>query len=440
MKRRILSILPAALLSVLPLAASAQDMPAADSAFPKTSSEGHVPLPPSLDGSMMPFDFSICNPGVNLPDSLSPFYAAYVARHGARYLSGPKKIKTLMKALEKGRNSGTLSKTGEAFLSMMERIKTANEDNWGQLSPVGIMEERKLGDRMHDILPLLSDSATRVRAISSYVPRVVMTMYQFNNRLCQLNDKISVATDEGTRFDPLLCCFIADTAYARFRDNGAWKKPYDRFCEANVSTEPARRLFSATSLSNKELRKLTIDMYEVLKGNRAAGLPAPTTQWMTVNEYRQCWRADNLRHYLRNTITSVSRLPGKATSPLLRLIIAQADSCISLSGVKPAAYPALNGYFGHCETLLPLLSLIDLPACALPSNKDFDTLDDCWKIQELSPLGANLLILLARAPSGRIYATLQLNGHTVRPMPGHPDVVAWDILRDHWQRRIDSFQ
>lgn len=402
--------------------------------LPGFTAEHYVPLPPALDGSMMPYDFSSCTQIPTLPDSLTPVYVSYVARHGARYLSGPGKAEKVMKALEKGRNTGTLSDTGEAFLKLMTEVMEANDGNWGDLSPVGISEEKRLGTRLHRILPALSEGGTGVEGISSYVPRAVMTMYQLSNQLIRLNDSITVRTDEGHQYSPLLCCFSADTAYARYRRDGDWKPVYDDFVERHVSGAPARRLFTHTDMSDRHLRDLTLEMYEVLKGNRAAGLPAPTTRWMSVAEYEQCWRASNLQHYLRNNITPLSTEAGSATAPLLRRIIDDTDRATAYD----CPQPAVNGYFGHAETLLPLLSLMNIPGCFdLPL--DYTRLEDRWKIQDITPLGANLLILIARAPGGDLYAALQLNGRTVRPLKGHPDVVRWSELRDYWLNLIREY-
>lgn len=387
--------------------------------------EQYTPLPAELDGSMMPYDFAECGPEPDLPDSLRPVYAAYVARHGARYLSGPKKMEHVLTTLRNGRRNGTLSSHGAAFLSLMEVVEKANTGHWGDLSPTGVAEERELGCRMHSVLPELSRQNARVKAISSYVPRVVMTMYQFTAELVRLNDHISASTDEGRQFSPLVCCFTADTAYAAYRKTGDWKEVYDRFVKRHVSGEPARRLFNKPVLSERELRSLTLDMYEVLKGNRAAGLPAPTTQWMSEAEYRACWQASNLQHYLRNNPTPLSSLAARASTPLLLEIIENTDRAIAEGS------PALNGYFGHAETLLPLLSLMQIPGChAMPT--DYDSLGDEWKIQKITPLGANLLILISTAPSGTAYATVQLNGRTLRPIEGRPETLPWTELRDHW--------
>ncbi len=52
-------------------------------------------LPSHLEGSMMPYDFSYTDSKPIWPDSLTPVYVARVARHGARYISSPKKLEKL---------------------------------------------------------------------------------------------------------------------------------------------------------------------------------------------------------------------------------------------------------------------------------------------------------------------------------------------------------
>lgn len=405
------------------------------------SADKYTPLPPILDGSMMPYDFSACTQIPYLPDSLTPIYASYVARHGARYLSGEKKVVPLLNKLEKQRNRGHLSDHGDAFFSFLETVRNANDGNWGDLSPIGVAEEKKLATRLFSTIPALSDADTHIQAISSYVPRVVMTMYQFTGKLVHMNDNLTTLTDEGRQFSPLVCCFTTDSAYAAFRKNGEWKEVYDDFVKHNVSPAPAARLFDGSGLTDKELRGITMEMYEVLKGNRAAGLPAPTTQWMSEHEYRRCWRASNLSHYLRNSITPLNDAAARATSPLLMDIIEKTDSALlageTLPGRKPK--PTLYGWFGHAETLLPLLSLLRLPGC-FDMPRDYDKLDECWRIQDITPLGANLLLLIARGPSGADYACVQLNGRTVQPIKGRPDVIPWKELRQYWLHQILSYQ
>lgn len=400
---------------------------------PANAADKYVPLPPHLDGSMMPFDFESCT-SVYIPDSLQPVYAAYVARHGSRYLSSPKKLQPVADALQQGRISGTLSEKGEEFLKLINEIRKANEGNWGDLSPVGYREERMLADRLFRIVTPLRSGSRSMHAISSYMPRCVMTMYLLTNGIIRNNDDLMTMTDEGHQYDWLVCGFMADKEFDRFRKDGDWKPIYDGFVLKNVSPMPARSLFTSTAMSDRELRTLTMDIYEVLKANRAAGLPAPTTQWMSVNEYEGCWKASNLQHYLRNTITPVSTLAASASAPLLEKIIADVDRAVEATGPEPV----LNAYFGHAETLLPLLSLMRVPGC-YDNSMDYDRLDNVWKIQNITPLAANLLILVSRGPSGSVYVSLQLNGRGVRPMPGYADWAPWTALRDYWLNCIASY-
>lgn len=389
----------------------------------------YVPLPPRFDGSMMPIDFSTFTLPPWLPDSLLPVYSAYVARHGARYLSGEQKLKPVLDALQKARNSNTLSDAGDKFFTVLDKIRATNAGNWGDLSPEGYREERLLGDRLYSILSPLSQSGAQVKAVSSYMPRCVMTMYLLTNSLLRNNDSMTVATDEGHQYDRLVCCFMADSAFAKFRKDGKWKTVYENFVRKHVPSAPARRLFSRTDLSEFELQKLTLDMYEVIKANRSSGLPSPTTRWMSDQEYYNCWRASNLQHYLRNTITEVSDLAGKATLPLLDELIYRIDLAVE----QESPQPVINAYFGHAETLMPLLSLMRLPGCYY-ITKNYDDLERHWKIEEVAPLGGNLLILISRSPSGRHYVSLQLNGRSIKPIKGRPDIVPWSDLRTYWMQ------
>lgn len=395
--------------------------------------EKYVPLPPTYDGSMMPIDFSSFTTSACKPDSLQPIYSAYVARHGARYLSGPNKLKPVVDALQNARNAGTLTDTGEAFFLLIEQIREVNEGNWGDLSPEGYREQRILGQRLFNLLPSLSRSGTAVSAKSSYMARCVMTMYLLTNSLIRCNDAITVATDEGHQYDELMCCFIADKEFSEYRKNGDWKPVYENFVKRHVSTGPARRLFTRTDLTEHELKKLTLDMYEVLKANRAAGLPAPTTRWMSQEEYYNCWRASNLQHYLRNNITCLSNIAGKATKPLLDQLIVRIDNAAS----QDSPQPAVDAWFGHAETLLPLLSLMRLPGC-YDITDDYENLEYRWKIEQITPLGAYLDIILSRAPSGENYVSIRLNGKCVRPIPGKPDWVKWSDLKDYWCKICES--
>lgn len=392
-----------------------------------------VDLPAIYCGSMMPYDFSECDRDVAWGDSLKPIYLSYIARHGARFLSSPKKIEKISKALEKAEAEGALTTEGENFLAMMREISSHTDGRWGLLSDVGIAEEQKLGADMAVMFPDLFRKG-KIESKSTYVPRVIMTMYQFLHSLEIPNTRLQLITTSGRQNDTLLRCFVADTAYANYRDKGAWKPVYEKFLSKHVSPAPARRLFRYGKIfDQQELRHLTMSMYGMLQANQAAGLPAATSEFMTADEFRGCWLASNLLHYLRNNINPVSDLAAQATSPLLEQIIDDIDAASGGDSEVKA-----HGYFGHAETLLPLLSLMRLPGC-YAMTEDYANLHEEWQIQDITPLGANLAIVLLRGSSGEVYASVRLNGKNVAPLSGKGDIVKWKELKDFWNLNIKDY-
>lgn len=390
-------------------------------------------LPAIYCGSMMPYDFSKCDSNVAWGDSLKPIYLSYTARHGARFLSSPKKIEEISNALEKAEAEDALTSDGERFLSMMREISSNTAGRWGLLSDVGIAEEEKLGADMAAMLPKLFRKG-RMESKSTYVPRVIMTMYQFLHSLEIPNTRLQLYTTSGRQNDTLLRCFAADTAYAHYRNKGAWKPVYEKFLSKHVSANPARRLFRyGDKMDEQELRYLTMSMYGMLQANQAVGLPSATSEFMTADEFRGCWLASNLQHYLRNNINPLSGLAGEATIPLLKQIIADID--VAAGGDSDVK---AHGYFGHAETLLPLLSLMRLPGCYV-MTEDYANLHKEWQIQDITPLGANLVIVLLRGESGEVYASVRLNGKNVAPISGKGDIVKWKELKDFWNLNINYY-
>ena len=398
------------------------------------SADTYEPLPRELDGSMMIYDFKACDPVEEWPDSLHPFHALYVARHGARFLSSPKKVSKVEKALYEASTSGKITPRGTDFCALLADIARVTDGNWGALSPVGVEEQQRLAETLVALFPDIKEGERSLSACATFVPRAVMTMYQFCHRLTDINRQVEISTSEGPRFSPLLYFFETDSAYRTFRDKGAaWEEPYKKCVDAIVPTAPARRLLGENaSNDNHHLRDLTLEIYDVIQSNPAAGLPQATTRWMTEEEYRACWTADNYLHYLRNTVNPLSDAARGAVSELVNRICADGDNAAE----NPDSVGVFNGYFGHAETLMPLLSVLQIPGCHA-MTLDWNAVADQWKVQDVVPLGANLLVVMLRADSGRVYAAVRLNGRNVSPIPGRPAILEWNELSRFWKSTLD---
>lgn len=390
-------------------------------------------LPAKWEGSMMPYDFEKVE-ATQWPDSLTPRFCAYVARHGARFLTSAKKFDKLEKALREAESKGMITLQGQGILKMIDTVRSVTAGRWGQLSPVGLREERELGRRMAEMIPALTLNAS-ADACSSFVPRAIMTMYEFNHSLSLCNDSLEITAASGPQFSRLVYCFAYDKEYAAYRKDGDWREVVKEYTARMIPTAPVKRLIDTKGMSKERLQELTQQLYSLLQSQRAMGLPAPDAEWMTAKEYEACWRVSNLTHYLRNTVTPLSTLAATATTPLIYSIIAHVNKSLA-PGYDG---PAFQGWFGHAETLMPLLSALQLPGCfALPH--DYDELYKEWQLQNVTPLAANLAVIILSGPSGRDYAAVRLNGRNIEPIKGEGKIVPWSQLSAHWIHLVESVQ
>lgn len=380
------------------------------------------PFPEGLNGTMMPYDFSRTDSIVPWGEDKRPVFINYIARHGARYLSSEKKVDKLRKELAKAKQEGNISQSGYHFLNLIQKIETATDGNWGALNEVGIKEEQILGRQMYKIAPVLLKDG-KVEARATYVPRVVMTMYELCHELSRQTSDIEITTMEGKEFNPLLRYFKVDSVYMDYIAAGPWQSAYDEFEKTTAPCSPAATLFVNPPADDK-LRKLTLDMYDVLQSLQASGMSAPVEEWFTQKEYEACWKVDNLKHYYQRSASEFSDLPAKSASPLLQDIIHTTDQ--SLTGESPVC-GSLR--FGHAETVIPLFALMRLPGCYVPDCTAAEVAAK-WKDYKISPLGANLLMVILKDNSGSAYVAMRLNGEWVS-IDG-VNVIPWDKLKSLW--------
>lgn len=385
-------------------------------------------FPPRLDGTMMPYDFSQSDTVVPWGDDMEPVFINYVARHGARFLSSEKKVDELLKTLRKAESEGLLTRKGKDFLTLVERVDSVTGGEWGALNAIGIMEEKRLGNEMAATAPALLQSG-RVEAIATYVPRVVMTMYELCHQLAIHSSHLEIYTSEGRQFSTLLRYFTTDKPYVEYLASGPWKFAFDNFSRNTLPVNPAASMMEGVTDSNR-LQKLSLDAYGVLQSLRAAGIDAQPDEWFSGEEYRKCWEVENLRHYYQRSASSFSDLPARCAAPILQDIILKTDQALK-GGDNLKAFLR----FGHAETVIPLFALMRLPGCYAPLCNPEDV-SASWKDYEVAPLGANLMVVCLKDSGGTAYASVRLNGRWIA-IDGKK-VIEWTRLRDLWQSYINA--
>ncbi len=360
------------------------------------------------------------------PDSLTPVFVNHVGRHGARFLSSPATTVALQAALLRADSAGVLSPLGKELLGVTRHVMQISQTRWGALDSLGMAEQRGIASRMFRAYPKLFIDG-RVRAISSYAPRCVMSMYEFTHQLDRLNNSVEIYTSSGRQNSPLMRPFDTVTEYVEWAKAKEWKAPYDMFFETTAPAAPARRLIEdAGFLSHREALDLVWNEYKVLAGLPAMGLPVDFGKYFTLEEMNALWACENLGHYLRRTSTTISTEPAQIASMLLMNLI---NSTGEVVDGKVDADVQLR--FGHAETLMPLLSLMRLKGCYYMTNY-FDTVALHWRDFYVVPMASNLQMVLFKSAKGKFYVRFDLNEVPVPLLPNSDEIyIPWQTARDY---------
>lgn len=388
--------------------------------------------PPQLDGTMMPYDFSTTDTVVPWGQDMHPVFINYVARHGARFLSSQKKVDDIRNRLLEAKEHDRITPEGNDFLSLLDRVDSVTAGRWGALNECGIEEEQRLGKEMASIAPELLKNG-KVEAESTYVPRVVMTMYEFCHSLADYSHDLEIVTAEGKKFNPLLRYFTTDKDYVQYLDNGPWCFAFAAYAREILPVRPAAAMIHET-IDSHELQKITLDAYAVLQSLDAAGIEADPSEWFTEEEFAACWKVTNLKHYYQRSASTFSDLPARCARPLLDTLVSNADNAFAAASGSEAS-DAGDGQrvkakllFGHAETVIPLFALMKLPGCYAPKCMP-EQVAQQWKDWEISPLGANLMMVCLQDDAGNPYVALRLNGRWLQI--NGTTVTNWNLFKEY---------
>ncbi len=394
-------------------------------------------LTPGYVGPMLPYNVQKNNEAAAWNDTLQPVFVSYTARHGARYLTSAKKFKELYEALKDGEKANALTPAGVKMNEYADMVMKYSEGKWGLLSEIGIKEEQELGEDMAKLLPTLFKKS-KVNSESTTVPRVVMTMYQFMHALEIPNQTATMVATSSKKFDKVLRGFTFYKPNYTFYEKGSWIPIIDKVTKKYVSTEPAKRLFKKGFIKDdSQLRAITMGIYSLIQGHTASGYAPLPEGAMTEKEFYGCWMMVNYKHYLRNGITPLSSTAAIASAPLLKKIIADIDAAVLASENGKLPEIRFEGNFGHAETLLPLFSLMRLPGCYMMSESA-EEVAKYWRVQDITPLGANLAIVLLRSKSGNTYVSIRHNGRNVPANNGMPIIAPWSTVKAAWESYLPA--
>jgi hypothetical protein len=150
------------------------------------------------------------------PKGYKPFYISHYGRHGSRSNWDEATYKALIESLEKADAAGILKPEGQTVLERARQCLEQHNGMDGRLTPRGAREHQGLAERMYKNFPdVFKKGSKRIRVISSTVPRVLVSMTAFTNKLTELDPKFDISWDTGETYqkyiDPDVESFAAES-------------------------------------------------------------------------------------------------------------------------------------------------------------------------------------------------------------------------------------
>ena len=350
-------------------------------------------------------DYASCNYSVypdSIPDNLTPapagkhpFYISHYGRHGSRYISNRTGYDTPYRMMLHAETVDELTPTGKQVLQEMKLIMDNTEERWGELTVLGGIQIRQIARRMMQRFPEVFEGDAHVQARSTIVPRCMFSMGYAMAEMAIQNPRLQIDMESTKRTQYYMN--HQDRALRKNYMTPEARKAYDDYRVPRIGNSRLMELIFKNPDIVEELVDESFFNYYLMK----MGLFQLNTHLkentflmnlFQTDELYRMWQIDNALWYIQHGACKLNggRQP-YSQRYLLRQIIADADSCLSLDR------PGAQLRFGHETVLLPLVCLTGINGYDLET----DNLDELeakgWWCTSVFPMGANVQFIFYRS-------------------------------------------
>ena len=176
------------------------------------------------------------------PKGYKPFYISHYGRHGSRFIEFNREFDMILSIFENASQQNLLTPFGkETYDKLIEAGKVC-QGRAGDLTPLGITQHEQIATRMFENHPSIFRKSPEVTAISTTVPRCLISMNAFTNQLIRLNPDINISLlDTGLPYMPILnpLSGVRTTPLAKRVDkyrwpHAEWVKEWNAFRDKHI--------------------------------------------------------------------------------------------------------------------------------------------------------------------------------------------------------------
>lgn len=376
------------------------------------------------------------------PKGMKPFYISHYGRHGSRYHN---KIETYEKPylmLAKADSCGALTPLGQDVLHRLDIIRRDAEDQWGDLTPLGVRQHEQIMRRMVERFPEVFNDSVNVDARSTMLARCILSMDNAMLTLCRMRPGAKIHNNATHR--DMVFLNYQDKILIRQKMVGNAKEAYDNFTKQYEDNERLMlTLFSDTAYlhHNVDAGVLNYYLFKVANNLQSTHLDNEITLYdiFSNEELYRNWKKENAWWYINFGGSTLNGGHQPYTQRhLLRKIISDADSLIKLP------QPGVSLRYGHETVVMPLACLLDVNGYGLATD-DLESIDKLgWKNYELFPMGCNIQLIFYRRFVGDKDIVLKvLLNEEEATLPLKTDIAPyyhWRDFRTYYLEKLDEYE
>ena len=287
------------------------------------------------------------------PRGYKPFYISHYGRHGTRSGWDQDKYEIIISALTKAKDAGILSASGDSLLNETILVKEATNKMDGRLTVRGQREHREIAGRMYkNFRRVFRRGSRNIRVNSSIVPRCLVSMAAFTNRLSELDPRLDIVMDCGEEIQKE----ISNDHGGRIRER---RRHILDTIRANFSPDLSgmmARLFTDVDAAAEfapDPIKLSGAIFAVGRISRSFDFDFNTYRFLPLEAVYGLSDYNNISMYLGEcNSVEFGDIRMEKTQPLVRMLLRQADDALANGSV------AADLRFGHDYPLMALCCYI----------------------------------------------------------------------------------
>ncbi|NDV67871.1 histidine-type phosphatase [Dysgonomonas sp. 25] len=324
-----------------------------------------------------------------VPKGYEAFYISHFGRHGSRYLISDETYKSVLDLFDDANKKNALSPLGVDVLNRLRIVWQEAEFRGGDLSPLGVREQRGIAERMYKHYPQVFTDDAHMTACATTIVRCALSMDAFCERLKELNPRLQIPRESSMKYQRYLNHHTEEAiAYRSAKDT--WKEEYRKFEEAHVN--PGRlvnSLFSDKEYLLKQInpKELMWGLFAIAGGMQNIETDLSFYDIFDKQELFDLWQCKNYKLYVNDANSALNGgLMLENCKPLLKNILDSADEIIAHGG------KGADLRFAHDGNIIPLALLLHLDGCynSIAETADFYK---AWSDFKVAPMAGNIQIV-----------------------------------------------